>query len=232
MLRRHPRRQPPFLDAYAVGVEGSQYRVSDAERDHAVVALRGHLLAGRLTLEEFSERVEVALRASVRRELAEVQRDLPRFPSQPTGARRPTRFTGAVFAHVVRRGRLRLRRRTRVVSVFSDVDFDLREATVERPRTTVALTTFFGNVDVYLPEALNVEVGGLAVFGHRRDWGADVAPLDAPTVRVRVLGLFGTVDVWRVPADVRGDYGDVARQIKRRSRKGRLDRARAGELSS
>jgi hypothetical protein len=32
-------------------------RVSDAEREQAVVLLREHLLAGRLTLEEFTTRV-------------------------------------------------------------------------------------------------------------------------------------------------------------------------------
>jgi hypothetical protein len=214
-------------------VEGLPYRISDAEREQAVVALRTHLLAGRLTLDDFSERVELALAASVAQDLVEAQRDLPHFPSSATNTRRPTRFTGAVFAHVVRRGRLRLRRATRVASVFADVDFDLREATVERALTTVSLLAFFGNVDVYVPEALNIEVGGLAVFGHRRDWGADVAPPDAPTLRVRVLGMFGTVDVWRVPHDMRGDHGDLMRQIKKRQRKGGPGpgRSRTGELS-
>ena len=35
-------------------------RVSDADRERAVAALREHLLAGRLTLEEFTERVDAA----------------------------------------------------------------------------------------------------------------------------------------------------------------------------
>lgn len=207
-------------------MEGSPYRVSDAEREQAVVVLRGHLLAGRLTLEEFSDRAERALRATFDRDLAELQGDLPRFgaAAATAPARKPTRFTGAAFAHVVRRGRLRLRRRTHVLSVFADVDFDLREATVERPSTTLSVAAFCGNVDVYLPEALNVDIGGIAIFGHRRDWGADVAPPDAPTVRIRVFGLFGTIDVWRVPHDMRGDHGDIMRQIKRRGRNRRLDR--------
>jgi hypothetical protein len=35
----------------------SAQRVSDAERDHTVTMLREHVVAGRLTLDEFSERV-------------------------------------------------------------------------------------------------------------------------------------------------------------------------------
>src|SRR5690242_10260866 len=54
-------------------VEGSSYRASDAEREQAVVALRSHLLAGRLTLDEFSDRVELALRATSGRDLAQLQ---------------------------------------------------------------------------------------------------------------------------------------------------------------
>ena len=52
-------------------------RISDDDREQVVVMLREHLLAGRLTLEEFSERVEAALRARVGAELARVNEDLP-----------------------------------------------------------------------------------------------------------------------------------------------------------
>jgi hypothetical protein len=62
--------------------------VSDADRDQAVVALQEHLLAGRLTLEEFSERVEAALRARFGEELARVQDDLPGVFVETAGSRR------------------------------------------------------------------------------------------------------------------------------------------------
>ena len=52
-------------------------RISDDDREQVVVMLREHLLAGRLTLEEFCERVEAALRARVGAELARVNEDLP-----------------------------------------------------------------------------------------------------------------------------------------------------------
>ena len=110
------------------------------------------------------------------------------------------------------------------MSVLADIDLDLREATIERQLTSVRIFVLFGNVDVYVPDAINVDVGGLAMFGHRRDWGDDMARPDAPTVRVRALGLFGTIDVWRVPADVRGTHGDVIRQIEGRLRARGSDR--------
>jgi hypothetical protein len=66
----------------------------------------------------------------------------------------------------------------------------------------------------YVPEGVNVDVGGIAVFGHRRDWGRDAGRADAPTVHVRVLGFAGTIDVWRVPHDMRGSsYSDIFRAL-------------------
>jgi hypothetical protein len=103
-------------------------RVSDADREQAVAALREHLLAGRLTLAEFSERVEAALTARVGGELARVQEDLPAVVPAAGSHRKPARFTAALFGRAVRRGRLRLRGRAVAASVFGDLDFDLREA--------------------------------------------------------------------------------------------------------
>jgi Domain of unknown function (DUF1707) len=190
--------------------------VSDAERERAVGSLREHLLAGRLTLEEFSERIELAYSARVGQELARAQSGLPESGSATalSARRKPTRMTAALFSHVVRRGRLRLRRWTIAGGAFSDIDLDLREAEPDTPESSVTVLVACGNADVYVPEGINVTVGGLAVFGHRRDWGQDAARADAPVVRVRAFSLFGTVDVWRVPPDMRGDYGEITRQLQ------------------
>jgi Domain of unknown function (DUF1707) len=67
--------------------EESQLRVSQAERDEAVEALRGHAAAGRLEVEELEQRVEEALAARTRAELERPLRDLPAPPAPRT--RRP-----------------------------------------------------------------------------------------------------------------------------------------------
>jgi hypothetical protein len=197
-------------------LEDLTQRVSDADRERTVASLRDDLLAGRLTLEEFSERVELAYRARIGQELVRAREDLPeasgdRLPSR----RKQTRLTAAVFGHVIRRGRFRLRESTAVVSVFADVDLDLREAEIEGQETTLTVLVAFGNVDVYVPEGIDVDVGGLTLFGRRRDWGRDTARPDAPTVHIRTLGSFGTVDVWRVPLELRGSYGEICRELQK-----------------
>lgn len=197
-------------------MEDPDDHVSDAERERAVGSLRDHLLAGRLTLEEFSERVELAYSARVGRELARAQRGLPEpgSASALSARRKPTRLTAALFSHVVRRGRLRLRRWTIAAGAFSDLDLDLREAELDAPASSVTVLVACGNADVYVPEGVNVTVGGLGVFGHRRDWGRDVARADAPVIRMHAFSLCGTVDVWRVPSDMRGGYGEITRQLQ------------------
>lgn len=196
-------------------MDSESYRLSDAERDRSIEELREHLVQGRLTLEEFSDRVEVALHARVGRDLKPVRQGLPNMSIQVARPeRRRTRFTIALLAHVVRRGRLRLGRRSLAVSVLSDIDLDLREASVDGLRSTVSVIALMGNVDVYVPEGIDVDVGGLTVFGHRRDWGRDVSIAGAAAVRIRVLGFIGTVDVWRVPSGAPADLATVIKQVR------------------
>lgn len=201
-------------------MDDASLRVSDADREQAVLALREHLLAGRLTLAEFSERVEAALRARFCGELARVREDLPEvFLEVPGSRRKPARSIAALFGHVVRRGRLRLRGWAFAASVFGDLDFDLREANIDHQRTVVTVLAAFGNVDVYVPEGVDVDVGGITVFGHCKDRGRDADRRDAPAVHIRVLGIAGTIDVRRVPHYMHGSsYGDIFRELEDRQR--------------
>jgi hypothetical protein len=187
-------------------------RASDAEREQAVTALREHLVAGRLTLEEFAGRAELAYAAPTVDELRAVHEGLPEAPV--LSRRRPKRLTFALFGRFHRRGRWRVPRRTFVVSALSDVDFDLREAQVELPEVTVSVLALFGNVDVYVPEGVEADVGGFILGGHSRDWGRESAAHGAPVVRVRALALFGTVDVWRVPSGAKGTYRELIRAVQ------------------
>ncbi len=60
-------------------------RVGDAERDAAAERLRESYAQGRLTLDEFNERLSAAMAATTERELSQLTRDLPHaaVPSPP-----------------------------------------------------------------------------------------------------------------------------------------------------
>ena len=55
-------------------------RIGDAERDVAMTQLREHFVAGRLTFDELSERIDAALTAKTQRQIDSLMADLPRPP--------------------------------------------------------------------------------------------------------------------------------------------------------
>ena len=197
-------------------------RASDAERERAVSLLRQHVGSGRLTLEEFSERIDAVYNARTVEELAALSTDLP---AASVRAWPTKRLTAAIFGDVEVTGRWRMPKSKLVFVLFGDVDVDLRGAEIPAGKETLRAFVVFGNVDVYIPQAVEVDVGGLTVLGHRRDWGGDrTPPPGAPLVRVRAFGLFATVDIWRVPAELasRG-LREVIRTL-RGQRRGEIER--------
>ena len=55
-------------------------RIGDAERDGAMTQLREHFVAGRLSFDELTERIDTALAAKTQRQLDRLMADLPRPP--------------------------------------------------------------------------------------------------------------------------------------------------------
>ena len=65
-------------------------RIGDAERDVAMAQLREHFVAGRLTFDELTERIDAALTAKTQRQIDGLMADLPRpRPPKVTQRRGP-----------------------------------------------------------------------------------------------------------------------------------------------
>ena len=60
-------------------------RIGDAERDTAMGHLREHFVAGRLTFDELTERIDAALTAKTQRQIDGLMADLPRPPRTAHG---------------------------------------------------------------------------------------------------------------------------------------------------
>jgi Domain of unknown function (DUF1707) len=130
-----------------------ELRASDADRDRAIAELREHTAAGRLTLEEFSERVDRAVTAKTLPELDEIGSDLPSALPVERARRRPKRFSAVAFGQMQRTGRWRLPRRALGLVLFGDLDLDLREAELSGQVASITVLVLFGNVDLYVPSA-------------------------------------------------------------------------------
>ena len=104
-------------------------RASDSEREAAVERLRAASVEGRLTFGELTTRTEAAYSAQTRGELVRVTADLPdrssgTAPTQQAHAQRMV----SVFADVDRRGWWRAEGTVSPMSLFGDVELDLRQA--------------------------------------------------------------------------------------------------------
>jgi hypothetical protein len=186
-------------------------RASDADRERAVVLLREHAAQGRLTLEEFTERMSAAYLARTSDELEELARDLPAAHAPVASRRRPTRFVLALLSSTEREGRLRMQRRVGCLVGLGNIDLDLRQATFDGDVITVFAVGVFGAIDVYVPEGVEVDLHGLALLGHKGAHGNDPLPVaGTPLVRVFAVSIFAGIDVWRVPiAWAQKSWGEV-----------------------
>ncbi len=135
-------------------------RASDAEREHSIVLLREAVGEGRLTLEEFSERVDLAQAARTDGDLAELTSDLPsqHVPSDALDAT-PERHR-AFCSHLTRNGPWSLPRHSSWRSVFGTIDLDLRQARLDGPETLLEVYNLFGTVTLIVPEGVEVVVRG------------------------------------------------------------------------
>ena len=201
-----------------MSAEPPAVRASDDERERTVELLRAHAGEGRLTVEELAQRIDTAYASRTREELERITADLPATTGAPAPARRPrpTRLTWVAFGGVERKGRWRLGRRSLLVVGFGNADIDLRNAQIDGNEASITAFVAFGNADFYVPEGVEVDHGGVVLFGDRGDHGADVAPSpDAPFLRIRVYTMFGNSDLWRIPVGAKGTYRELIKSVRK-----------------
>jgi len=184
------------------GGTGSE-RVSDTDRDDAVTLLREHVVVGRLTLDEFSERVGVALRARTRDDIAGAMTDLPTLAvaAEEATRRRSRRRFVAVMSGSQAKGRWRLSGRTTAIAVMGGVDMDLRHAEIDGPEIVITAVAFWGGIQIVVPEGFDVELEGFSFMGGRDLKLRNVPRVPgSPRIRVRGFAIMGGIDVKSKPS--------------------------------
>jgi hypothetical protein len=172
-------------------------RAGDADRERAIVLLRDATVEGRLTLDEFAERVERAELARTQLELDTIVADLP--AARPGAAELPARHR-AVFSRLERSGRWQLPPQSSVLSVGGTIVLDLGQATLHGPETTLHVRNLFGTITLLVPRGVRVDVDGGGMFGTREIDLPDAGPVDdAPRLHIRTSGPFGTLRIKASP---------------------------------
>ncbi len=202
-------------------------RVSDAERDAVLRTLGDHAAVGRLTLDELEDRSGRALTARTRGELATLTSDLPQEAGQassPVPARRkPVRWMVAIMGGSHRRGRFRAVGSINAVAVMGGDEIDLREAEIEGGELTLNLFAFMGGANIYVPDSVDLEVGGFSFMGGHEELGSERPPRPgAPVIRIRTYNLMGGASIYRLPPQARGVSLKEARRLAKSAERGEL----------
>jgi Domain of unknown function (DUF1707)/Cell wall-active antibiotics response 4TMS YvqF len=202
-------------------------RVSDAERDAVLRTLGDHAAVGRLTLDELEDRSGRALTAKTRGELATLTSDLPSEagqPSSPVPARKkPVRWMVAIMGGSHRRGRFRAVGSINAVAIMGGDEIDLREAEIEGGELTLNLFAFMGGSNIYVPDSVDLEVGGFSFMGGHEEIGSERPPRPgAPVIRIRVYTLMGGASIYRLPPQARGVSLKEARRLAKSAERGEL----------
>ena len=168
-----------------------ELRASDADRDRVIEVLRSALGDGRLTEDEFEERVEAALSARTLGELAGLTADLVGGPGRP----------GAVTAQaedviridqrggsVQRTGQWVVPRRLELRTSWCDVTLDFTEAIIVADTLLVELNLRGGSLILVARPGIMVDAGDLTLRYTDVEVRTDAEP-DVPVIlRVTLTG--------------------------------------------
>jgi hypothetical protein len=193
----------------------SQMRVSDADRHRVAEVLREAAAEGRLDLDELDERLGAAYAAKVYADLVPLTLDLPgpsvsapapqfspQFSASPVSSdRTPAHQTSmAMMSEVKRTGRWVVPPAPSALAVMGSVVLDLRQAEFTVQETVITAVAFWGEVKILVNAGTRVVMDGVGFMGEFQQ-GTDRVPADiapgAPVVRVKGLGLMGSVKVTR-----------------------------------
>ncbi|WP_218002058.1 DUF1707 SHOCT-like domain-containing protein [Microtetraspora malaysiensis] len=179
----------------------SHLRASDSNREQVSAVLGEALSTGQLSHEEYSDRLDRLYQAKTVGELEILTDDLQVEQHRPTaspvsyvqgGSSEPENIV-AIFGGAQRKGRWRVRRRTRALAMFGGLQFDLTDAEFEAKEVEITVNAIFGGAEIIVPEGVEVRCHGVGVFGGFDVHGSSDIDPSAPVVVVKGLALFGGV---------------------------------------
>ncbi|HEY3877381.1 MAG TPA: DUF1707 domain-containing protein [Trebonia sp.] len=169
-------------------------RAADSDRERVIAMLGDALADGRLSHDEYSERMPLALSARTLGDLAGLTADLAAPEHQPVqvdGGRPVT----ALFSGAHRRGRWVVPASLTCVSAFGDVVLDLSEAILQERHVVLNVYAVFGRLRLIVPAGVEVVMNGSNILSRQRGATAKRVPtsLDIPVIEVR--GYFAASEV-------------------------------------
>jgi hypothetical protein len=167
---------------------------TDADREAAADRLADAAGDGRLTLEEFSDRVGAVWAADRHDEIAAATGGIELPP--PVGSTKTVSSVVSIMGDQRRAGRWRLPARLRSFCLMGDIELDLRSVVTSEPEVEIRSYTVMGDLEVVVPDGVEVELGGFDLMGDRELRLAPVPRVPGtPLIRVRAYTVMGDVTV-------------------------------------
>jgi hypothetical protein len=168
-------------------------RISDAERESAVRTLGEHHAVGRLTYDEFVERMDRAYEARTHEELDALTSDLPEA-HPPRAQPRKRSWLVSVMSGNERAVDV-AHDETMIVDFMGGSDLDLRAASFPDGEATVTAIAVMGGSTIWVPEGARVELSGFALMGGNSNRVPASTSATGPIIRVKAWSLMGGIDV-------------------------------------
>ena len=181
-----------------------ELRASDADRERTAEVLRRAAGEGRLTIEELDERLDLVYETRIQRELDKLTADVV-VPDDPKRANRmPVRagegsnWVVSVMSGHDRKGRWRVGRHLKVLSIMGGSSIDLNDAELTSDVTEITVISVMGGSDVRIPDGHNVEISDFAFMGGNDAKVGEYMPdPGGPLVKIRMISIMGGSDVQR-----------------------------------
>jgi hypothetical protein len=145
-----------------------ELRASHEDRDRAVEILRVAAGDGRLTAAELDERIEAALTARTRGELAALTADLPAVPGQAepvTAQAKDVVRLDYQGGNATRRGQWVVPARMEIRAVGGTVKLDFTDAVITRPTLQIQAYVRGGGLVLVTKPGIEVDADGITVRG-------------------------------------------------------------------
>lgn len=190
-------------------------RISDAERDSVAEILREATAVGRLSMEEFEERLDQVHAARTYADLVPLTVDLPQASTlpQPAGSTSPVVPPGsrvvsgprsgkgvAILGGLDRSGEWVVPETFHVVAFMGGARLDLRRARFSAPEVVLDVKAFMGGCEIIVDDHTRVIMEGIGIMGGFSEASGNTLPRlsdDSPVVRIRGLAVWGGVAVFR-----------------------------------
>ena len=168
-----------------------EIRASDADRDRVVDVLRDAAGDGRLTADEFGERLEAALTSRTHGELAVLTADLVAEPSRPdvaTPQQAQEIRINQRYGSVRRTGRWMVPPRLELRASWCDVTLDFTDAVITYDTLQVDMNMRGGSLILVARPGLVVNADSLTVRYTDVETGASARPGTPVILRVQLVG--------------------------------------------